>query len=396
MGANLEPSAASAPPALPARLAAEAFDPLFKETPEQIAADVRLVGALNTVPALLEVLCRSTGMGFAAVARVSQGRMIARAPIVIDHDSADPRYCNHASPKLYGIESYISIPIILHSGRHFGSLFAVDPKPAALSDPRTIFMFTRFAQLIASQIDQQIALAVASKVLSDERAAGELREQFIAILGHDLRSPLQAVQASGELLVQKLTDPKHIAIASRIKTSTLRMSALIDDVLDFAQGRLGSGIDVQLKPIEGVGMALGSVIKEMQDGHPQREILSTIDVTRVVLCDLGRVQQIASNLIGNALIHGSAHSPIKVTAYDSEYELVFEVWNQGTPIPADSLRSIFEPFWRQSTAAHRQGLGLGLHICSQIVRAHGGKISVTSTDEAGTLFTARLPLQPRI
>lgn len=329
-------------------------------------------------------------MGFAAVARVSHGSwtacavqdeiefglipgsrldvrttlcfesMIARAPMVVGHVSADPRYCNHARLKLYGIESYISTPIVLQGGRYFGSLFAVDPKPATLSDPRTIFMFVRFAQLIASQIDQQIALTVASKVLSDERTAGELREQFIAILGHDLRSPLQAVQASGELLVQKLTDPKHIAIASRIKTSTLRMSALINDVLS------------------------------------QREILSTIEVTRVVLCDLGRVQQIASNLIGNALIHGSAHSPIKVTAYDSEYELVLEVWNQGIPIPADSLRSIFEPFWRQSTASHRQGLGLGLHICAQIVRAHGGRISVTSTAAAGTLFTARLPLRPRI
>jgi K+-sensing histidine kinase KdpD len=107
---------------------------------------------------------------------------------------------------------------------------------------------------------------------------------------------------------------------------------------------------------------------------------------------LGRIQQIASNLLGNALTHGQPGSTIKISARSDENDLVMEVWNAGEPIPPESLGKIFEPFWRHSVSRSRNGLGLGLHICSQIVRAHQGRISVTSAREHGTQFTARLPL----
>jgi signal transduction histidine kinase len=105
---------------------------------------------------------------------------------------------------------------------------------------------------------------------------------------------------------------------------------------------------------------------------------------------------VASNLLGNALTHGQAHSPIEINARTDEDDLVLEVWNCGEPIPPESLSKIFEPFWRHSVSASRNGLGLGLHICSEIVRAHHGSISVTSTQESGTQFTARLPLSPLV
>ena len=138
---------------------------------------------------------------------------------------------------------------------------------------------------------------------------------------------------------------------------------------------------------------LQAVVKELQDGHPQRHIVVDFNVTRTVRCDLGRIQQVASNLIGNALTHGAPDSPVKVSAFTDDSDLVLEVWNEGEPIPADSLDKVFEPFWRYSTSVSRQGLGLGLHICSQIVRAHGGRLTVNSTEQSGTRFTARLPLQ---
>jgi signal transduction histidine kinase len=113
-----------------------------------------------------------------------------------------------------------------------------------------------------------------------------------------------------------------------------------------------------------------------------------------ILCAL-RLQQVASNLLGNALTHGLPRSPVKISARADEHDLVLEVWNAGEPIPAASIDKIFEPFWRHSVSSSRNGLGLGLHICSQIVRAHEGHISVTSTRENGTQFTARLPLGTR-
>jgi signal transduction histidine kinase len=169
---------------------------------------------------------------------------------------------------------------------------------------------------------------------------------------------------------------------------------LIDDVLDFARGRLGGGIGLELTDVENVNVGLATVVQEMEDAQPECEIISHISVNRAVRCDLGRLQQVASNLLANAFTHGLPHSPIEISASADENDLVLEVWNAGEPIPAESLAKIFEPFWRHSVSASRNGLGLGLHICSQIVRAHAGRISVKSTRESGTRFTVHLPLGP--
>jgi signal transduction histidine kinase len=397
--------------------------PAFGEHPDSIARDVAAVGNLSAVPKLLEILCTITGMRFAAVARVSGeswtacavkddinfgvvpgGQLelqstlcvesrAARAPIVIDQASTDARYGNHHTPRTYNIESYVSVPIIMPGGRYFGNLCAIDPQPANVSDARTLAVFTGFAQIIASQLEDELKREKDHDTWRDERAAGELREQFLAILGHDLRNPLQAISSTAALLERRLSDSVLIGMASRIRSNVRRMSALIDDVLDFARGRLGGGIGVDIKNCADVESSLVIVVEELQDGSPQRHIVLDASVTQPVQCDLGRVQQVLSNLIGNALTHGAADSPIKVTVRDTDDELVLEVCNAGEPIPAESIGKIFQPFYRQSTSSNRQGLGLGLHICSQIVRAHGGTLSVASTKAEGTRFTARLPLR---
>jgi signal transduction histidine kinase len=170
------------------------------------------------------------------------------------------------------------------------------------------------------------------------------------------------------------------------------MSALIDDVLDLARGRLGGGIRVELTEVHNVNTGLTMVVQELRDARPECNIVSSIGVDRSVRCDLGRLQQVASNLLANALTHGRPHAPVKFSAHADDRDLVLQVWNAGDPIPPECINKIFEPFWRHSASGSRNGLGLGLHICSQIVRAHEGQISVTSTAAHGTLFTARLPL----
>jgi signal transduction histidine kinase len=395
----------------------------MSEHPDAIARDVAAVGRLSAVPKLLEILCTITGMRFAAVARVSDetwtacavkddidfglqpgGQLelhstlcaesrAARAPIVIDQASTDPRYRDHHTPRTYQIESYVSVPIILPGGRYFGNLCAIDPQPAHVSDGRILAVFTGFAEMIGAQLEDQLKREQDQDTWRDERAAGELRDQFLAILGHDLRNPLQAISGTAALLERRLSDSVLIGMASRIRSNVRRMSALIDDVLDFARGRLGGGIFVDIKDCADVESSLVSVVEELQDGSPDRQIVLDASVTQPVQCDLGRVQQVLSNLLGNALTHGAADSPIKVTVRDTDDELFLEVCNAGEPIPAESIGKIFQPFYRQSTSANRQGLGLGLHICSQIVRAHGGTLAVASTREEGTRFTVRLPLR---
>jgi signal transduction histidine kinase len=413
-------------PAAGADLAASTYTveslDLVSDSPDEIARDVLAVGQLDSVPTLLEVLCETTGMGFAAVARVTEktwtvcavvdqidfglkpgGQLElestlcieakrARSAIVIDHASQDQRYSNHHTPRIYKIESYVSVPIVFGNGRYFGNLCAIDPRPAKVMDPKVVGMFQRFAALIASQLESQLKFQRNETELRDARASSELREQFIAILGHDLRNPLQAVAATSALLERKYADPAIKGMAARITGSVNRMSRLIDDILDFARSRLGGGIGVSIDEGRDVDSALSQCVRELQDAHPDREIATDIKVTRVIRCDIARLQQVTSNLLGNALTHGAPDRPIAVVAYTDDSAFVLEVSNDGEPIPADSLPKIFEPFWRQSIGHHRQGLGLGLSICSQIVRAHRGSLSVTSSKELGTTFTVRLPL----
>jgi len=392
------------------------------ETPGDVPAAMAAIGRVDAIPTLLKVLCQMTGTRCALVVRV-QGNMwtpcavrdeIALGlrpgtslpmnetlcsesrrtgvPLVIEHASRDLRYRSHPMTERYRIESYLSMPITLGNGEYFGNLLAMDRAPAQLGEPRIVSMFKDFAALIASRLDDQQRREQEHTALLDERAASELREQFIAILGHDLRNPLQAIYHGSDLLERKLPDSELRIQATRIKTNARRMSLLIDDVLDFARGRLGDGIGLELTDIENINTGLTTVIQELKDAQPGCTIIADINVSRPVRCDLGRLQQVAANLLANALTHGEPDTAVEISAHADATDLVITVWNAGEPIPAESLGKIFEPFWRHSVSASRNGLGLGLHICSQIIRAHRGRISVTSTREEGTRFTAHLPL----
>ena len=178
-----------------------------------------------------------------------------------------------------------------------------------------------------------------------------------------------------------------------INTTVTRMSGLIDNVLDFARGRLGGGITLSRdanRPLEPV---LEQVVDELRTASPERSIETSFAITEPVNCDRARVGQLVSNLIGNALTHGAADQPVRVGAKTEGG--VFELWvaNAGEPIPAIAMEKLFEPFFRGDVRASRQGLGLGLHIASQIAQAHGGRIDVTSTPDE-TRFVFRMPLQP--
>ncbi len=277
--------------------------PTYIEHPDSIARDVAAVASLTAVPKLLQILCNVTGMRFAAVARVSDESWTAcavrdgidfglapggqldlkstlcyesraqRSPIVIERASTDPRYRNHHTPQIYKIESYVSVPIVMSGDRYFGNLCAIDPAPASVSNPRTLAVFVGFAELIGTQLELELSREKDQDARRDERSAGELRDQFLAILGHDLRNPLQAVSATAALLERRLTDTVLIGMASRIRSNVRRMSALIDDILDFARGRLGGGIGVEIKNCEDVESSLVSVVEELQDGSPERQIV---------------------------------------------------------------------------------------------------------------------------
>ena len=262
--------------------------------------------------------------------------------------------------------------------------------PARLNTPEVIGMFTLFAELIAFHIDAHERLASSDAALSDEKRTAELREQFIAVLGHDLRNPLASMKAGATLLRHQALDERGHSIIAMMQASAGRMAGLIDTVLDFARGRLGAGLTLE-RTVASLTPVLEQVADELRAAHPKRVIKTDFALDQDVDCDAGRISQLLSNLLGNALTHGAADQPVRVGAMVQGGELVVSVANGGVPIAPAALPKLFLPFERGSLSANLQGLGLGLYISSEIARAHGGRLTVASGSRA-TVFTFRMPL----
>jgi signal transduction histidine kinase len=387
--------------------------------PSELQADVDAVSRIDAVPSILEVICRTTGMGFAAVARVTDTHWVACSirdeiqfglpaggelelrttlcnevrecgeEIVIDEVRADAAYAAHHTPAKYGFQSYISIPIRLTDGRFFGTLCAIDPSPAKLKRPEIVGMFRLFAQLIATQLESQRRLENTQADLSSERRTAELREQFIAVLGHDLRNPLASIASGAALLGKSPLDAKGLEVVKLLQNSVKRMASLIDDVLDFTRGRLGGGLSIERKA-QDLQPVLEQVVAELRSSHPDRTIMLTLQLPESVVADRQRIAQLLSNLVANALTHGARDSPVLVEAIAAGGTFRLSVANRGNPIPAAQLDRLFEPFFRGNARTSQQGLGLGLYIASEIARSHGGQLSVQSTSDE-TRFTLTLP-----
>jgi signal transduction histidine kinase len=396
----------------------EPTDPLE----EQFLEDIAAVDRIDAVKTILEVVCRTTGLGFAAVARVTGERWIACAVrdeiefglkpggelrvattickeirdtgklVVIDHADEDIVYCKHPTPKLYGFQSYISVPIRLANGEFFGTLCAIDPKPAQVSSPQIVNMFKLFGDLIAFHLQAQERLLHSERELKDERATAEFREQFIAVLGHDLRNPLAAIDAGARAMQLMALDTRASKVVALIRRSGSRMSELINNILDFAQGRLGSGLSISRRVDPALASILEHVISELQSAWPQRAIEYKITVGENVSCDAARIAQLLSNLASNALIHGDPNGAVKVTARSDEAVFELSVSNTGDPIPPHTLAQLFKPFTRTSIQGHQRGLGLGLYIAAEVAKAHGGQIDVKS-DATETRFTFHMPIK---
>ncbi len=292
---------------------------------------------------------------------------------------------------MYGFQSYISVPINLPDGRFFGTLCGIDPKPARLNTPETLGMFKLFADLIGMHLESQERMAASEAALSSERETAKLREQFIAVLGHDLRNPLAAIQSGAHVLRAMEQNQKSEQFIAIIQRSALRMAALIDNVLDFARGRLGSGLDIHRVVDSNLAAALEQIVTELKTACPARTIHEEIAINKPVFCDSARLAQMLSNLLANALTHGDPEAPIWVRARTFATSLELSVTNRGETIPPHIIRILFEPFARGIARPGQQGLGLGLYIATEIARAHQGLLEVASS-KGETCFTFRMPI----
>jgi signal transduction histidine kinase len=238
------------------------------------------------------------------------------------------------------------------------------------------------------EMERQAALLLEQRQrLLEADAALRRQDTNIGILAHDLRNPLNAIVA-GTSLLRSIPDlpEKAQVIAERIDRSAHRMTLMIRDIFDFARGRLGDRIRLNRRAID-LGAVCRTIADEVQAAQPAAEITVRTDGSTRGSWDQARIEQVLSNLLANAVEHGAGEVTLSISGQEPD-ELVFTVQNGGAPIPPEHLPSIFEPFHKVDQGPG--GLGLGLFIVREIVRAHDGTIEAASTSE-GTRFTIRLP-----
>ena len=318
---------------------------------------------------------------------------------------ADPRggiyYVNEIGEKLTASQG------MLDKVRSFASEIKNDVPTEPLEvevdgDDGSTACYRLYANSVRSPQTAGRAVVVAMEVTHEREARrrrerdDQLRETFVAILGHDLRTPLGTIQTAGEVMKRRASTAEAAKLADMILRAARRMKGLTDDMLDLASSRLGEGI--RLAPEDGdLALLVGTVTEELSSGGRVDFATDCSGDTRGCW-DPGRMTQVLSNLLSNAVSYGAPGKAIEVRVDGSAAEEVtIAVTNQGEPIPVDLLPVLFDPFRRGRGAGTRNegGIGLGLYIADQIVIAHGGTIEVRSGREEGTTFKVRLPRASR-
>jgi len=383
--------------------------------PNHIDADIAQIQSIAAVPTILETVAALTGLRFVCVARVTADSWTTcavldrldfglkvgdgldvttticeevrdtRAAVVIDSVADDDRFRDHHTPRIYGFQSYFSIPLFRPDGAYFGTLCGLDPVANVLSSPKVTETLKLFAQLISVQLEAERQLAEAQDALSSQLVSAELREQFIAVLGHDLRTPLSSIVTGADVLSLSGLPPAAVKVVDRIRRSAMRIAGLVDDVVDFTRGRMGGGIAIALQPQYALQAVFEQVIAELRGAHPRSAIVADLALEGGVMGDAGRLAQLLSNLLKNALVHGDATQPVRVQVRLRDGALDVIVANAGPAIAPELAGQLFKPFWRGNSGSYEKGLGLGLFIVSEIARSHGGQIDVVS-DAAVTAF----------
>ena len=262
----------------------------------------------------------------------------------------------------------------------------LDPIPAELKTEKLDNQIASFAELISRQLEVNDQLNTAQSALYDEQSAAKLREQYIAILGHDIRTPLSSLKMGLDFLTEAASDITSQAVLRRMDNSVQKMERLVSDLMDFTHGKMGKGMTLNIHPSNDLQSVLSHTVSELITLHPECLIEANIQINGTFYCDPQRIAQLLSNLLINAIVHGESSLPITVYAGVENDLFMLSIANGGKPIPEETRTKLFEPFWRNKHAKHSGGLGLGLFIASQIAQAHKGKLTVVSTDQA-TVFT---------
>lgn len=410
----------------------------------RLLIDIENVQKIPIVPTILEVVCKTTGMGFAAIARVTQERWIAcsvedeiqfgllpggelrietticdeirehRELVIIEHVDADATYCNHPTAKMYGFQSYISIPIVLKNGEFFGTLCAIDPRPAELNNPKTIGMFNLFADLISFHLQSidlidrsNNAVKDLSRQLTDTK---DENRQYQHISNHNLQEPLRKIRMFSNMLV-KAAEQNNIKkvkeLALKVDSGAQRFSMMIKDLSDFSELNLKDSsfeiVDLN-KIIADVCIQLNAQIQEKSAVVNVKELLPAIHALPI------QMEQLFYHLISNAIKFSRRNTIPVIEIYYKELSptshkalagtetkyVEISVKDNGIGIERSQLEKIFDIFSKLPYDHVPYGGGIGLAYCRKIIRNHGGIITAQSEFNKGTIFSITLPVDRKL
>jgi sigma-B regulation protein RsbU (phosphoserine phosphatase) len=246
-------------------------------------------------------------------------------------------------------------------------------------------------ELVRSRKRLEEAVAEATRLQADAKDRALFAEQMIGIVSHDLRNPLSSVVMGAAILAHEGLPPNQGRILSRITRSAERANRLIADLLDFTAARLGNGLTIDVSPVE-LHEVVSESVDELAPLYPGRELHHEASGSGACSADAHRLTQLVGNLVSNAMAYGTPSEPVRVTSSVEPDFFSIAVHNGGVPIPEELLPTLFQPMTRgTSTSNTARSVGLGLFIVKEIANAHGGRVLVTSTSEAGTTFSALFP-----
>ncbi|MEE4078704.1 PAS domain-containing sensor histidine kinase [Pseudomonas viridiflava] len=250
-------------------------------------------------------------------------------------------------------------------------------------------------ELLQHQMSVQSELTSARNRLRLAHAEAEIRaifaEQMVGIVSHDLRNPLAAIKMAAGLLERSLLEPRQQRFLGQIHHSTDRAERMIVDLLDFTQARVGQGINLSMQSID-LHATVARGVEELRLTFTANTLIHRMEGEGACIADPDRLLQLVGNLVSNAVTYGTPDSEIVITSVFEANVIKVSVHNRGEPIPMEKVDSLYEPAVRLvSDSDETRTVGLGLFIVREIVRAHLGDISVRSSVEEGTTFTATLP-----
>jgi signal transduction histidine kinase len=310
--------------------------------------------------------------------------IVSSAPLVINDTTADPVFRAIPTVQSLGVRAYAGVPLMTDDGQAIGSFCAIDFAPRAWS-ALEIEILTELAASAMREIKLRSAVRAAQEAVRS-------REEVLAVVAHDLRTPLNFIKMGAQLVAEAPDAKENVHLLERVQGAVDLMGLLIEDLLEVAKIEAG-GISIRPRPLSAQTLVDDAIQMSgpLALRHQMRLIVECEPGLPLVRADYERILRVFSNLIVNALKFSGASKEVRVTAARGNGTVRFSVIDTGPGIPPEDLERIFDRFW-QADSADRRGAGLGLAIVKAIVTAHGGTIGVTSRVGAGSNFYFDLPV----